>query len=104
VCVVDFAVMIVGAPPTEGEREEIRNKVIAEVDKKGGEIFSKVDLERLKNDAEYLKRFWLHAQLMEGSTMDNTVKLVVETFMWRKDFGVENIRKESISKGHLSTQ
>ena len=96
--------MTAGSPPTEEEREDIRKKVIAEADKNGGEEkFANVDLERLKNNDEYLGRFWLHAQLMEGDTMETTVKLVVETFMWRKEFGVENIKKETISKEHPNT-
>ena len=96
--------MTAGSPPTEEEREDIRDKVIAEVNKSGGgEKFANMDLERLKNDDEYLGRFWLHAHLMEGDTMENTVKLVMETFMWRKEFGVENIKKETISKEQQNT-
>ena len=96
--------MTAGSPPTEEEREDIRDKVIAEVNKSGGgENFANMDLERLKNDDEYLGRFWLHAHLMEGDTMENTGKLVVETFMWRKEFGVENIKKETISKEQQNT-
>ena len=85
-------------PPNEGEVECLRDEVKAEIARNGEEEFAKVDLDRLNSDDAYLGRFWLHAQLMEGDTKENTVKLVVETLRWRKEFGVENIRKETISK------
>ena len=76
----------------------MRERVKAEVETKGKAKFSKVDLDRLDSDDEYLERFWHHAQLMGGDTEGNTAKLVVDTFIWRNEFGVENIRKETINK------
>merc|ERR1719318_138183 len=90
--------MKAGEAVTEEERKEVREKAMAELALKGEDKFSKVDVERLKTDTEYLGRFWLHAQLMEGPVMANTVKLIVETFLWRKEFGVEEIQEETISK------
>ena len=90
--------MIAGEDITEEERREVLERVVAELANKGEDKYSTVDLERLKTDDEYLNRFWLHASLMEGGTMDNTVKMVVDNFVWRKEFKVEHIKEELISK------
>ena len=90
--------MIAGEDITEEERREVLERVIEKLANKGEDKYSTVDLERLKTDEEYLNRFWLHASLMEGGTMDNTVKMVVDNFVWRKEFKVEHIKEELISK------
>jgi len=90
--------MIAGEDITEEERREVLGKVVEELANEGENKYSKVDLERLKTDDEYLNRFWIHASLLEGSTRDNTVKMVVDTFLWRKEFKVEHIKKELLSK------
>ena len=95
--------MKAGESVTEEERKEVLEKVMAELAVKGEDKFSKVDVERLNTDKEYLRRYWVHAQLMEGPAMDNTVNLIVETFLWRKEFGVEEIKDETISKENPDT-
>ena len=97
--------MIAGEDITEEERREVLEKVVEELANAGEDKYSQVDLERLKTDDEYLNRFWLHASLMEGGTKDNTVKMVldtvkmvVDTLLWRKEFKVEHIKEELISK------
>eukprot|EP00092_Neocalanus_flemingeri_P014777 GFUD01015947.1.p1 GENE.GFUD01015947.1~~GFUD01015947.1.p1 ORF type:complete len:237 (-),score=82.30 GFUD01015947.1:28-738(-) len=88
-------------PPTQEEIENLREKVRTEVEKNGEENFAKVDLERLNSDEAYIGKFWLHAQQMNGDKKDNTVKLVVDTLLWRKKFGVENISEDTINKAVL---
>ena len=60
----------------------------------GEDKFSFTDLERFAQDSAYVTRFWFHVQKDEGDRKENTIRLAIIIFMWRKGFGVENLKEK----------
>jgi len=93
-------------PPTLTQIEIIRNEVKDRVSKEAIEVYDQRDLDELMANDFYVSRFWIHAFFIPGNRIENTVNLVLGTFKWRKEFGVNDIREtdldqELLEKGSL---
>jgi len=76
-------------------------KAIAKISEEGEENFYPSDVTKLKNNEAYAARFWRHQG--EGKDREeNAVKMILKTFKWRKDFGVEEINEKSLNKNLIS--
>jgi len=88
-------------PPTLTQIEIIRNEVKDRVSKEAVEVFDKRDLDQLMANDFYVGRFWIHAFFIPGNRIENTVNLVLGTFKWRKEFGVNDIKETDLDQGLL---
>ena len=68
----------------------------------GLENYSQVDINKLQQD-EVVELFWLHTYWLSGDQVDETVDMIEKTFRWRKEFGVNEIRRESLSQKIMET-
>ena len=83
-------------PPTLTQIEIIRNEIKDRVSKEAPDIFDDRDLNKLMTDNFYVGRFWIHAFFIPGDRVENAVNLVIDTFKWRKDFGVNDITEADL--------
>ena len=87
---------IEGVDPSPSEIKSVRNGAIEKLEELGVENIVQADLTRLKTSDEYVKRFFKHVFELPGKQVDEAVNMIVETFQWRKKFGVDNINYETI--------
>ena len=73
-------------------------KAITKISEEGEENFYKSDITKLKNNEAYAARFWRHQGEGNTNREENAVKMILNTFKWRKDFGVEEITEQSLNK------
>ena len=78
-------------PPSVNQIETVRNEMKEKMSRVGEEIFDKRDVDKLMSDDGYLSRFWIHAFFIPGDRVENTTNLIIDTFKWRKEFGVNDI-------------
>ena len=83
-------------PPSLTQIEIIRNEVKDRFSKESPDIFDDKDLTKLMTDNFYVGRFWIHAFFIPGDRVENAVNLVIDTFKWRKDFGVNDITEADL--------
>jgi len=77
-------------------------KASARICEDGEENFYQSDITKLKNNKEYAARFWRHQGEGKENREDKAVKMILNTFKWRKDFGVEEINAGSLNKNLIS--
>ena len=85
-------------PPTTKQNEDIVREVKTKVEDEGKDMFHPKDIDKLVSSEEYVARFWIHAFFIPGDRLENTVNLVVNTFKWRKQFGVHEISENVLDK------
>lgn len=85
-------------PPTNEQIETVVKEVKTKVEDEGKELFHPKDIEKLMSSDEYMTRFWIHTFFMPGDRVVNTVNMVVNTFKWRKQFGVHEITENVLDK------
>ena len=86
--------------PTAEEKAQVISKARKLLESVGLDSYSKVDIDKLEQD-EVVEQFWLHtAQYLSGSgnQVDETVEMIEKTFKWRKEFGANEIVKESLNE------
>ena len=93
---------IVNQKPTAEEKAQVISKARKLLESVGLDSYSKVDIDKLEPD-EGVEQFWLHtAQYLSGSgsgnQVDETVEMIEKTFQWRKEFGANEITKESLNE------
>lgn len=89
---------IEGEDPTQDQINEIRSKVDEHYSESGQGSCVPADMTRLQNDDKYVKRFFKHIFEKDGNQTDLAVKMIINTFEWRKDFGVNELRDDNISE------
>ena len=62
-----------------------------------GDEFDQRDFDKLMTDDFYVGRFWIHSFFIPGERTENTVNLITNTFRWRKQFGVNDIREVELA-------
>jgi len=88
--------------PSLDEISLVREQAKKLFEEYGLDNYSQVDISRLQQD-EVVEQFWLHTYWFSGEQVDETVKMIEKTFKWRKDFGVNEIHKETLNKELLDT-
>lgn len=83
-------------PPSVNQIETVRNEMKEKMSRVGEEIFDKRDVDKLMSDDGYLSRFWIHAFFIPGDRVENTTNLIIDTFKWRKEFGVNDITEDDL--------
>jgi len=83
-------------PPSIAQIELVRNKTKEKLSIEGEELFDNKDVDKLMTDDGYLSRFWIHAFFIPGERVENTTNLVIDTFKWRKEFGVNDITESDL--------
>jgi len=81
--------------PSGEEISQVREQASKLFEKNGLHNYSQEDISRLQQD-EVVDQFWLHTYWFSGEQIDETVNMIEKTFKWRKDFGVNQISKESL--------
>jgi len=81
--------------PSGEEISQVREQASKLFEKNGLHNYSQEDISRLQQD-EVVDQFWLHTYWFSGEQLDETVNMIEKTFKWRKDFGVNQISKESL--------
>jgi len=89
-------------PPTKQEVEEVRKKALAKLGEEGLGNFLGADIEKLKASDEYVGLFWKHVFDLPGDQGDEAAAMVVKTFKWRKEFGVDKLNENSVNKSVLN--
>ena len=85
-------------PPTKEQIDTVIEGVKAKVEDEGDELFYLKDLEHLSSSDEYVTRFWIHTFFMPGNRFENTINMVVNTFKWRKEFGVRALTEKLLDE------
>ena len=83
-------------PPSISQIELVRNSTKKKLSIEGEELFDNRDVDKLMSDDGYLSRFWIHAFFIPGERVENTTNLVIDTFKWRKEFGVNDITESDL--------
>jgi len=87
-----------GVDPSPIEIETIKKEVIKAIEEFGQENIIPDDLIRLETNDDYVKRFFKHVFHLPGNQVDEAVNMIIETFKWRKKFGVDEISIDTINK------
>ena len=88
-------------PPTLDQIQTVRNEIKERISVEGEGMFDTRDVDKLMREDRYLARFWIHSFFIPGDRMENAVNLVIDTFKWRKDFGVNDISEDDIDHDML---
>ena len=83
-------------PPSITQVETVRNETKEKISNHGEELFDNRDVTKLMSDDGYLSRFWIHAFFIPGDRVENTTNLIIDTFKWRKEFGVNDISETDL--------
>ncbi|KFM65622.1 Motile sperm domain-containing protein 2, partial [Stegodyphus mimosarum] len=78
---------------TEELHLQLRNRFLEKLRVNGNyDDYEDVDIERIKTDDAYCKRFILHKK----GNLEAALEMVDEALKWRKDFGVKDVNQASI--------
>merc|ERR1712202_16892 len=92
---------VLNMPGMEGQKPSTEQIALVRAKSKemfvngGLENYSQVDINKLEQD-ELVELFWLHCFWLSGEQMDETVDMINKTFRWRKEFGVNELNRESV--------
>ena len=89
-------------PPSKQEVEEVRKKALAKLEEEGLGNFLAKDIEKLKSSDDYVSLFWKHVFDNPGEQGDEAAAMVLKTFKWRKEFGVDKLDEKSINPSVLN--
>ena len=88
-------------PPTLDQVQTLRNELKERISLEAEGMFDTRDVDKLMKEDGYLARFWIHSFFIPGDRVENAVNLVIDTFKWRKDFGVNDITEDDIDSDIL---
>jgi len=83
-------------PPSLAQVETVRAGTRDRIGGEGEDRFDPRDVAKLMADEGFVARFWIHAFFIPGDRVENAVNLVIDTFKWRKDFGVNDITEADL--------
>ena len=83
-------------PPSLTQIEIVRNKTKEKLKDEDDDLLDSRDIDKLMSDDGYLSRFWIHAFYIPGDRLENTCNLAIDTFKWRKEFGVNDINENDL--------
>ena len=83
-------------PPTLEQIQTLRNEIKERIGVEGEGMLDNRDVDKLMKEDGYIARFWIHSFFIPGDRVENAVNLVIDTFKWRKDFGVNDITEDDI--------
>ena len=83
-------------PPSLAQVETVRAGTRDRIGGEGEDRFDPRDVAKLMADDGFVSRFWIHAFFIPGDRVENAVNLVIDTFKWRKDFGVNDITEADL--------
>ena len=83
-------------PPSLAQVETVRAGTRDRIGGEGEDRFDPRDVAKLMADDGFVARFWIHAFFIPGDRVENAVNLVIDTFKWRKDFGVNDITEADL--------
>jgi len=84
-------------PPSKQEVEDVRRKALAKLDEEGLGNFLANDIDKLKTSDDYVGLFWKHVFDLSGDQDDEAAAMVLKTFKWRKEFGVDKLDEKSLN-------
>lgn len=77
-------------------------RAVAKMSEEGLENFYESDIDKLRTNSAYATRFWVHQGEGKPNQEDKAVNMVVNTFKWRKNFGVEDITEGTLNERLMS--
>eukprot|EP00091_Calanus_sinicus_P021438 TRINITY_DN6356_c0_g1_i1.p1 TRINITY_DN6356_c0_g1~~TRINITY_DN6356_c0_g1_i1.p1 ORF type:complete len:183 (-),score=77.19 TRINITY_DN6356_c0_g1_i1:327-827(-) len=83
-------------PPSAEQIEIVLEGVKNKIEDEGKELFHEKDIDKLLSGDKYVTRFWIHTFFMPGNRVENTVNMVINTFKWRKEFGLHDISEKML--------
>jgi len=86
-----------GEPPTPQQLQNLRESALAKIRENGEANFLSEDIQKLSKSDHYVTRFWLHVFDLPGDQGDEACNMILETFKWRKSFGVDAINTNTIN-------
>lgn len=78
--------------------QEFRNRTLSELEKET-ELYYQYDINRFKNDDLYAHKFLAHQHFLKvdkKNLLDKSTEMVKENFKWRKELGVQEIKREDL--------
>jgi len=85
-------------PPSKEQIEQVVEGVKNKIEDEGKELFYSADIDCLISSDDYVTRFWIHTYFMPGNRFENTINMVVNTFKWRKEFGLRDISEKMLDE------
>ncbi|XP_023222866.1 motile sperm domain-containing protein 2-like [Centruroides sculpturatus] len=85
-------------PKDDDLLKEFRNRALTEL-RKTPDLFYKYDVCKFERDDLYAHRFLGHQFFLKEdkkTLLDRSVKMVIKSFKWRKQFGVQNIKHQDL--------
>jgi len=79
--------------PTEDEITNLQQKALEKVESSDSALFHPKDVERLKNDRQWVRRFLVHHDMDK----DKAFNMVMETLKWRQKFGANDVNHTNIN-------
>lgn len=90
-----------GEPPSPQQLKELRETALNRLREIGKESFLTEDIAKLSSSDHYVTRFWLHVFDLPGVQLEEACKMIIETFKWRKEFGMDKVNLQSINQSML---
>jgi len=87
-----------GVPPTSEEISQLREKALAALAALGQDNILSADIAKLTRSDKYVSRFFMHVFDLPGSQIDEASNMILETFKWRKKFGVDGISADTTNQ------
>ena len=72
-------------PPTSEQISTIRKKFGDHILEKGKDNFDDVDINRVMNEDDYVKRWFMHKYDAKGDQLETCVECMIAAMKWRKD-------------------
>jgi len=87
-----------GEPPTQDQLKNLRETALSKLRENGESNYLTEDIQRLTKSDKYVSRFWMHMFDEPGDQGELACKMILETFKWRKEFGIDTINANSVSQ------
>jgi len=93
-------------PPTSEQIETIRKKFQDHISKSGKDYFDEVDINRVMNEEEYVKRWFMHKYDAKGDQLETCIQCMIAALKWRKKEKVNDLTSamlnpEAKQKGNI---
>ena len=85
-------------PPSSQEVQDVRQKALQKLGDEGIDNFIAKDIERLRSSDDYVSKFWKHVFDLPGEQGDEATAMILKTFKWRQEFGVDKIEEKSLNQ------
>ena len=78
-------------PPTSEQIATIRKKFRDHISEKGKDNFEDVDINRVMNEDDYVKRWYMHKYDAKGDQLETCVECMIAALKWRRDEKINSL-------------